>query len=89
MQNIKYFFKYLTDKEVSWVKKGLILMSLLYFILPTDIVSDFIIGIGWLDDAAVAAFVWNYVSTELKAYISKGKALESKVISLSDKRKEK
>jgi uncharacterized membrane protein YkvA (DUF1232 family) len=77
------------DKEVSFFKKGLILLSLLYFILPTDIVPDFIIGLGWLDDAAVAAFIWNAVRSEVGTYITSRKKAEGKVISLEDKRKDK
>lgn len=89
MKSIKYFFEYIKDKEVSIFKKGLILLSLLYFILPTDIVPDFIIGLGWLDDAAVAAFIWNAVRSEVGAYINSRKKAEGKVINLEDKRKDK
>jgi uncharacterized membrane protein YkvA (DUF1232 family) len=89
MKNIKYFFDYIKDKEVSKVKKGLILVSLLYFILPTDIVPDFIIGLGWLDDAAVAAFIWNALRSEVGDYINNRKKAEGKVISFEDKRKDK
>lgn len=89
MKNIKYFLAYMKDKEVHFFKKGLILVSLLYFILPTDIVPDFIIGLGWLDDAAVAAFIWNAVRTEVGGYIRNQKIAEGKVINLEDKRKDK
>lgn len=89
MKNIKYFFQYMKDKEVSTFKKSLIWVSLLYFVLPTDIVSDFLIGIGWIDDAAVAAFVWNYVRSEIGAYISKNKNSDSNIIHLKDKRNKK
>jgi uncharacterized membrane protein YkvA (DUF1232 family) len=89
MKNIKYFFDYIKDKEVSMVKKGLILVSLLYFILPTDIVPDFIIGLGWLDDAAVAAFIWNALRSEVSDYIKNRKKAEGKVINFQDKRKDK
>lgn len=89
MKNIKYFFEYITDKEVSFFKKGLIFASLLYFILPTDIVPDFILALGWLDDAAVAAFIWNAVRSEIGDYINKKKIADSKVINFEDKRKGK
>jgi len=88
-KNIRYFFDYLKDKEVPFLKKGLILGSLLYFVLPTDIVPDFILALGWLDDAAVAAFIWNAVKSEIGDYIGKRRAADSKVIEFRDKRKEK
>lgn len=86
LTNIRYFFEYIRDKNIPVYKKGLILGSLLYFILPTDIVPDFILGLGWLDDAAVAAFIWNALRTEITEYISKQKRIDSKVINLEDKR---
>ncbi|MDF2533181.1 MAG: hypothetical protein K0Q65_2762 [Clostridia bacterium] len=89
LKSIKYFFAYLKDKEVPFLKKGLILGSFLYFVLPTDIVPDFILAVGWLDDAAVAAFIWNAVKSEIGDYINKKKIADSKVINLDDKRKEK
>lgn len=88
MKSIKYFFEYMKDKEVPFFKKGLILGSLLYFVLPTDIVPDFIIGLGWLDDATVAAFIWNALRAEIKEYIGKRKFADSKVISFEEKRKD-
>jgi uncharacterized membrane protein YkvA (DUF1232 family) len=89
LKSIRYFFDYLKDKEVPFFKKGLILGSFLYFVLPTDIVPDFILAVGWLDDAAVAAFIWNAVKSEIGDYINKKKIAEGKVINLEDKRKEK
>lgn len=86
LTNIRYFFEYIRDKNIPVYKKGLILGSLLYFILPTDIVPDFILGLGWLDDAAVAAFIWNALRSEITDYISKQKRIDSKVINLEDKR---
>ena len=87
MKNIRYFFKYIQDKDVSIFKKSLILLSLLYFILPTDIVPDFILGLGWLDDAAVAAFIWNVLNSEIKDYISNQKRMDARVIPLEKKRR--
>ena len=89
MKNIKYFFDYLKDKEIPFFKKGLILASFLYFILPTDIVPDFILAFGWLDDAAVAAFIWNAVRSEIGDYIKSRKIADGKVIDFEDKRKGK
>lgn len=86
LKNIRYFFDYIRDKDVSFVKKGLLLGSILYFVLPTDIVPDYIIGVGWIDDAAVAAFIWNALRSDLGDYIAKKKRLNSKVINLQDKR---
>lgn len=88
-KNIKYFFEYIGDKEVALYKKGILLLSLLYFILPVDIVPDFIIGLGWLDDAVVATFIWNAMSSEIRTYITGKKLAEGKIINLEEKKKTK
>lgn len=86
MKNIKYFFNYIRDKKVPFYKKAMILGSLLYFILPIDIVPDYILALGWLDDVAVAAFIWNALRTEINEYITKQKITDSKVISFEEKK---
>ncbi len=89
LKNIKYFIEYIRDKEVPLYKKGILLLSLLYFILPTDIVPDFIIGLGWLDDAVVATFIWNAMGSEIRTYIANKKLKDGKIINLEEKKKTK
>lgn len=86
MKNVKYLFDYIRDKEVPIYKKAMIFGSLLYFILPIDIVPDYILALGWLDDAAVAAFIWIALRTEISEYITKQKVTDSKVINFEEKR---
>lgn len=47
--------------------KSLILMvaGVLYFVMPVDVIPDFVIGLGFLDDAAVLAWVVSTVKTVL------------------------
>ncbi len=45
-----------------------VLAALLYFISPIDLVPDFIVGMGFLDDAFVLGFVYKSVSKELLKY---------------------
>ena len=88
MSNIKLLLIYIKDREVSIFKKLLILIGLLYLVFPMDIVPDFLIGIGILDDAAVLLFVWNAIRNELAEYSKKFSGIDdSKVIEV-DFRKE-
>ena len=88
MSNIKLLLRYIRDREVSIFKKLLILIGLLYLVFPMDIVPDFLIGIGILDDAAVLLFVWNAIRNELAEYSKKFSGIDdSKVIEV-DFRKE-
>lgn len=42
--------------------------TLLYFVSPLDLVPDFIIGLGILDDAAIIGYTVKKISTELDAF---------------------
>ena len=39
----------------------LIVAALLYFVLPIDVIPDFVVGLGFVDDAAVLAWVYTTV----------------------------
>jgi uncharacterized membrane protein YkvA (DUF1232 family) len=41
------------DRETPPAAKGMMLAALAYFVLPTDLIPDFIVGLGYTDDAAV------------------------------------
>lgn len=45
-----------------------VLAALLYFISPLDLVPDFIVGLGFLDDAFILGFVVKKVAKELEKY---------------------
>jgi uncharacterized membrane protein YkvA (DUF1232 family) len=45
-----------------------IIGTLLYFVSPIDLVPDFIIGLGILDDAALIGFTVKKISTELDTF---------------------
>jgi len=89
LKRIKLTVQYLKDKEVSFFKKLLIIGSLLYLVFPVDIVPDFIVGLGILDDISVLSFVWLALKSELDEYGSK-KGIhggKSKIIPFDNRRK--
>jgi len=54
---------------ISGKTKALVAAALLYFVLPTDIVPDFIPGIGYIDDALILTTLWNVVRGEIDLYL--------------------
>ena len=51
-----------TDAQTPIRAKGILLSALAYFILPTDLLPDFIAGLGFTDDAAVLFAAWRACS---------------------------
>lgn len=47
----------------------LVIISLIYLVSPLDIIPDFLVG-GFLDDAAVIAFILKKIEAEITAYKS-------------------
>jgi uncharacterized membrane protein YkvA (DUF1232 family) len=43
-------------------------LALLYVLNPADVLSDVIVGVGYLDDATVVAFCLKLIEKELKKY---------------------
>jgi uncharacterized membrane protein YkvA (DUF1232 family) len=46
--------------------KGLLLAALAYFVMPTDLLPDFIVGLGFTDDATVIATAIGLISAHLR-----------------------
>ncbi|PLR76089.1 methyltransferase type 11 [Bacillus sp. V3-13] len=45
-----------------------ILAVIIYFVSPIDIIPDFIIGLGLVDDAAVIAYAFKQISADLEKF---------------------
>jgi len=54
------------DEETPIQAKGLMVAALAYFVLPTDVLPDFITGLGFTDDAAVLLALFNVVGRSIK-----------------------
>ncbi len=50
---IKLYWRLFTDRRVSWLPKAVLVAGILYFLVPIDVITDFALPVGWLDDAAV------------------------------------
>ena len=51
---IKLYWRLFTDKRVHLLAKAVLVVGILYFIVPLDLIPDFPLPVvGWLDDAVV------------------------------------
>ncbi len=56
-----------TDTGTPFQVKAILMGALAYFIVPTDMIPDFIAGLGFTDDAAVLAAAIRSVLPHVKA----------------------
>ncbi|MBX7215839.1 MAG: DUF1232 domain-containing protein [Candidatus Kapabacteria bacterium] len=70
LERVALLYEMIRDREfnVSTRTKALVGAGLLYFVLPSDIVPDFLPGIGYLDDALILTTLWNLVRSEIESY---------------------
>lgn len=54
------------DPETPTRVRAILLAALAYFVLPTDMIPDFIVGLGFSDDAAVLMAAVGLISAHLK-----------------------
>lgn len=55
-------------RNIAWKTIIYAIAAIIYFVNPFDIIPDFIFGIGFLDDAAVIAFVINAIREEIERF---------------------
>lgn len=53
------------DRATPVKAKGILIGALAYFILPIDVIPDFILGLGFTDDMAVLLAAFNVVRTHV------------------------
>ncbi|MEL6324723.1 MAG: YkvA family protein [Pseudomonadota bacterium] len=55
-----------TDPKTPMKAKGVLFAALAYFVLPTDMVPDFVAGLGFTDDATVLATALGVVGSQIQ-----------------------
>jgi uncharacterized membrane protein YkvA (DUF1232 family) len=53
LKYLRYFFRYLFDREVPVFKKIWIYLVIIYFLSPIDFLPDRFPGLGWIDDLLI------------------------------------
>lgn len=55
-------------RRVPWKALVLVVAALLYFINPLDLIPDYLPVVGYVDDAAVVAFVLRSIQDEVRKF---------------------
>ena len=55
-----------TDKATPLYVRAMLMGALAYFIIPSDVIPDFIVGLGFTDDASILAAAIAAVHTTMK-----------------------
>ena len=56
-------------RQISLESMALIVASIIYFVMPFDAVPDFIVALGFLDDAALLAWTFRSVAADIEAFL--------------------
>ncbi len=57
-------------RDIPWSSLLSIIATVVYFVTPTDLVPDFLLGWGFVDDAALLAWVLSSVRSDLDDFIA-------------------
>lgn len=55
-------------RHLPWKAAFFLSAGLLYFVMPADLIPDFILGTGFLDDAVVVAYVMKAIRDDLARF---------------------
>ena len=56
--------------DIPWGSVVMVVVAILYFVSPVDLIPDFIPVAGYVDDAAVIAFVLRQIKADLDRFIA-------------------
>jgi len=64
-------------RDISVESFGLIVASIIYFVMPFDTLPDFIVALGFIDDVALLTWTFNTVALDLDRFVAWEKDNES------------
>jgi len=56
-------------REISFESIALIITSVIYLLMPIDVIPDFIIALGLTDDVALLAWTYKSVAEDIEKYL--------------------
>lgn len=56
-------------RKVSWQSMAVAVAAVLYVVSPIDVIPDFLLGGGFVDDASVLAFAYRKIHKEVEEFL--------------------
>jgi uncharacterized membrane protein YkvA (DUF1232 family) len=57
-----------TYRQIPWSSLVMLITAVIYFVMPIDLIPDFILGLGLVDDAAILAWIVKTFSSDIEAF---------------------
>ncbi len=57
-------------RDISWQSLLILVAAVVYFVMPVDLVPDFILGLGLLDDAAILGWTLRTLNRDLERFLA-------------------
>ncbi|MEE4166435.1 MAG: DUF1232 domain-containing protein [Desulfocapsaceae bacterium] len=57
LKNVRMYFRLFTHRDTPWYVKAILLTALLYLVVPTDFIPDWLLGFGIVDDLAIVSLL--------------------------------
>lgn len=58
-----------TYRDIPWSSLVMLVAAVVYFVMPIDLIPDFIVGFGLLDDAALLGWTVKKFSSDIDAFV--------------------
>jgi len=68
VRDIIALYNYMLDSRVSWYRKAIVVVGLIYFITPIDAIPDLVPLFGYMDDLGVIGSILKFLGHELSSY---------------------
>jgi len=56
-------------KDIPWVSLLSIIAAVIYFVMPVDLIPDFILPLGFVDDAALIGWIISSVKSDIDSFL--------------------
>ena len=56
-------------KEIPWVSLLSIIAAVIYFVMPVDLIPDFILALGFVDDVALIGWIISTVKSDIDNFL--------------------